>query len=102
MKNIKLLISIGELLLGEEEFMTQYHFYYDESEHSRKINLNTVTSDNYYDNFIAAFVGWKSENENSIFDNYVLFEEKYSDRKSKGELKSQTLKQNTFIMDLLL
>lgn len=96
MKNIKLLISIGELLLGKEEFMTQYHFYYDESEHSRKINLNTVTSDNYYDNFIAAFVGWKSENENSISDNYVLFEEKYSDRKSKGELKSQTLKQKYF------
>lgn len=76
--------------------MSQYHFYYDESEHSRKINLNTVTSDNYYDNFIAAFVGWRSENENLIFKNYVEFEEKYNDRKSKGELKSQTLKQKYF------
>ncbi|MDU2148149.1 MAG: hypothetical protein E7E58_09125 [Paeniclostridium sordellii] len=76
--------------------MAQYHFYYDESEHSRKINLSTVISDNYYDNFIAAFVGWKSENENLIFKNYVAFEEKYNDRKSKGELKSQTLKQKYF------
>ena len=30
--------------------MGKYHFYYDESEHSRKINLNTVNADNYYDN----------------------------------------------------
>ena len=79
--------------------MAQYHFYYDESEHSRKINLNTVNNKEYYDNFIAAFVGWRSENENLIFEKYVKFEEKYNDRKSKGELKSQTL---TLIVDLLL
>lgn len=82
--------------MGNEENMAQYYFYYDESEHSRKINLNTVTAENYYDNFIAAFVGWKSENENLLFKNYVAFEEKYNDRKSKGELKSQTLKQKYF------
>ena len=76
--------------------MGKYHFYYDESEHSRKINLNTVNADNYYDNFIAAIVGWKVENEKSVFEKYVAFEEKYADRKSKGELKSQTLRQNQF------
>lgn len=76
--------------------MAQYHFYYDESEHSRKINLNTVNHKEYYDNFIAAFVGWRSENENLIFEKYVKFEEKYNDRKSKGELKSQTLKRKYF------
>lgn len=76
--------------------MEQYHFYYDESEHNRKINLSTVNAENYYDNFIGAFVGWKSENENLIFENYVAFEEKYNDRKSKAELKSHTLKQKYF------
>ena len=76
--------------------MKKYNFYYDESEHSRKINLNTVNADNYYDNFIAAIVGWKAENEKSVFEKYVAFEEKYADRKSKGELKSQTLRQNQF------
>ncbi len=76
--------------------MGKYRFYYDESEHSRKINLNTVNADNYYDNFIAAIVGWKSESEKSIFEKYIAFEEKYADRKSKGELKSQTLRQNQF------
>lgn len=76
--------------------MEKYHFYYDESEHSRRINLNTVDAANYYDNFIVAIVGWKGENEKSIFEKYTVFEEKYADRKSKGELKSQTLRQNQF------
>ncbi|MGL5352244.1 MAG: hypothetical protein ACRDA5_02845, partial [Clostridium sp.] len=74
--------------------MGKYHFYYDESEHSRKINLKTVTAENYYDNFIAVVVGWKVENENTIFEKYANFEEKYNDRKSKGELKSQIFKQS--------
>lgn len=77
--------------------MVQYHFYYDESEHSRKINLNTVNAKNYYDNFIAVIVGWKAESEKSVFEKYDAFEEKYTDRKSKGELKSQTLKQSQFM-----
>ncbi|MGC6175638.1 hypothetical protein [Lacrimispora sp. 38-1] len=76
--------------------MAHYRFYYDESEHSRKINLNTVSAKNYYDNFIAVIVGWKVESEKSIFEKYTAFEEKYTDRKSKEELKSQTLKQNQF------
>ncbi|WP_195264077.1 hypothetical protein [Clostridium sp. 1001275B_160808_H3] len=76
--------------------MEQYRFYYDESEHSRKINLNTVNSKNYYDNFIAVIVGWKSESEKLIFEKYSDFEEKYTYRKSKGELKSQTLDQKQF------
>lgn len=76
--------------------MAHYCFYYDESEHSRKINLKTVKAENYYDNFIAAIVGWEGENEEAIFKKYAVFEEKYASRKSNGELKSQTLKQNQF------
>lgn len=76
--------------------MAKYCFYYDETEHSRKINLSTVNADNYYDNFIAVIVGWKVESEKAIFDKHTAFEEKYAYRKCKGELKSQTLKQNEF------
>lgn len=76
--------------------MGEYHFYYDESEHSRKINLNTINADNYYDNFIVAIIGWKAESEKLIFGKYVAFEEKYDYRKSKEELKSVTLKQPQF------
>lgn len=76
--------------------MNKYKFYYDESSHSRKINLDTVNAENYYDNFIVSVVGWKEEKEKDIFEKYEAFEAKYADRKSKGELKSQTLKQNQF------
>lgn len=74
--------------------MGNYNFYYDESEHSRKINHKTITADNYYDNFIAVVVGWNSENEADLLRRYVAFEEKYQHRQSKGELKSTTIKQS--------
>lgn len=77
--------------------MLSYNFYYDESEHSRKINYKTISADNYYDNFIVAIVGWSKEKEQSVFDKYCAFEEKYANRKdANGELKSTTLKQNRF------
>lgn len=73
-----------------------YKFYYDESEHSRKINYNTVTAENYYDNFVFVIVGWPQEKEKAIFEKYSAFETKYAKRKDKnGELKSQTLKKKS-------
>lgn len=71
-------------------------FFYDETEHSRKINCQTVTASNYYDNFVSAIVGWSSENEKSIEDKYLAFESKYDFRKVNGELKSQTMKSKDF------
>lgn len=74
-----------------------YNFYYDESEHSRVINYNTVSASNYYDNFVTVVVGWTKEKEKEVFEKYKDFENKYSERKDKnGELKSTTLKQNQF------
>jgi hypothetical protein len=74
--------------------MSKYNFYYDESEHSRKINRKTITADNYYDNFITVVVGWRSEYETDLFSRYTAFEEKYKYRQSKGELKSTTIRQS--------
>ncbi len=74
--------------------MGNYNFYYDESEHSRKINHKTIIADNYYDSFIAVVVGWNSENEADLLSRYVAVEEKYQHRQSKGELKSTTIKQS--------
>ncbi len=73
--------------------MKEYNFYYDESEHSRRINHNTITADNYYDSFVSVIVGWRSEDESDLLRRYAEFEEKYKHRKSKGELKSTTIKQ---------
>lgn len=77
--------------------MNTYKFYYDESEHSRKINYNTVTAPNYYDNFVTVVVGWAKGKEKEVFNKYEDFENKYADRKDRnGELKSTTLKQKKF------
>ncbi len=74
----------------------KYCFYYDESEHSRVINLSTVTGETYYDNFIAAIVGWLSDNEKEIEKRYLDFEAKYAFRKKSDELKSDTFKAKQF------
>ena len=45
-------------LNGKEALrMSKHYFFYDESEHSRKISYKTVSALNYYDNFIAMIVG---------------------------------------------
>lgn len=75
----------------------KYCFYYDESEHSRVINLSTVTGETYYDGFLAAIIGWRSDHETAFEQRYHAFEEKYSDRKKKGELKSGTIKPNQLV-----
>ena len=51
----------------------RYMFFYDETEHSRKINYQTVISSNYYDNFITAIVGWSSEEDANISEKYLAF-----------------------------
>lgn len=74
--------------------MSKYNFYYDETEHSRKINHQTVSADNYYDGFVTAVIGWDEQDEVEIEERYRLFEKKHSRRKTNGEIKSTTIKQN--------
>lgn len=76
--------------------MSKYEFYYDETEHSRKINYSTVSAENYYDNFVTMIVGWSSENDR-ILQRYAAFEERYADRKDRnGEIKSTMFQQKQF------
>lgn len=74
----------------------KYVFFYDETEHSRKINYQTVAASNYCDNFITGIVGWKAEENERISNRYLAFESKYDYRKKDGELKSQTMKTKDF------
>ena len=74
--------------------MKRFNFYYDETEHSRKINHRTVSASNYHDDFIAAAVGWDKLDEGDIEKKFHLFEEKYSRRMTGNELKSTTIKQS--------
>lgn len=76
--------------------MSKYSFYYDESEHSRKINYKTICASNYYDNFVTMIVGWSSEKDD-ILQRHAAFETKYADRKDRnGEIKSTMLQQKQF------
>ena len=76
--------------------MSTYEFYYDESEHSRKINYSTICAENYYDNFVTMIVGWSSEKK-EILQRYATFEAKYENRKdSNGEIKSTMFRQTQF------
>ena len=76
--------------------MSNYEFYYDETEHSRKINYKTVSAANYYDNFVTMIVGWSSE-KNELLQRHASFEEKYADRKDRnGEIKSTIFQQKQF------
>ena len=71
-------------------------FYYDESEHSRKINYKTVSASNYYDNFVTMIVGWSAEKDD-ILQRHAAFETKYADRKDRnGEIKSTMFQQKQF------
>lgn len=68
--------------------ISKYSFYYDESEHSRKINYKTISAANYYDNFVTMIVGWSAEKDD-ILQRHAAFETKYADRKDRnGEIKS--------------
>ncbi len=71
-----------------------YSFFYDESEHSRKINKETILSDNFAYDFVSVIVGCNSSNENAIFNNYLRFENTYKEKFTVDELKSEIIKQN--------
>lgn len=76
--------------------MSKYNFYYDESEHSRKINYKTISASNYYDNFVTMIIGWSTKEDN-ILQRYAAFETKYENRKDRnGEIKSTMFKQKQF------
>ena len=79
--------------INKEEKMSKYSFYYDESEHSRKISYTTISASNYYDNFITMIVGW-ADGKADILQRHADFENKYANRKDRnGEIKSTTLQQ---------
>ena len=74
----------------------KYNFYYDETEHSQKMSFSTFNADNYSDVFTTVFIGLPENLQTNYEEKYILFEQKYINRFSKGELKSNTLKNELF------
>lgn len=75
--------------------MSDYNFYYDESQHSRSLNLETIKADEFYDGFVVAIVGWDTRRESDLAAQYCKFEKKYLSPNAK-ELKSTVLKKSHF------
>lgn len=69
-----------------------YTFYYDESEHSRKINQKTIQSGNYSNNFISVIIGYANERKNDIEQSFNNFKDKYQSRLVDNEFKSTSIK----------
>lgn len=63
-------------------------FFYDESEHSRKINESTVTAMNFASNFVVAIIGYNEDEQQKVISNYKTFEEKFIKKFTVSELKS--------------
>lgn len=71
---------------------SHYTFYYDESEHSRKINQKTIQASNFSNNFISVILGYSSEQRIDIEKRFNIFKEKYKSMLVNNELKSTSIK----------
>ena len=83
-------------------------FYFDESFHSRKINENTIKSEEYFDNYVSVGIGMADIEKNKetikVFENknkknQSKFQSKYSERiesirEADEKIKSKKAKQN--------
>ena len=76
----------------EQKKEEKFSFYYDESEHSRKINQKTIEADNYSNNFMTVIIGYSNNDKGEIEKKFNDFKENYEDRLINGELKSTSIK----------
>ena len=72
----------------KKEDVMKYLFFYDESEHSRKITHKTVSASNFALDFVAAVIGYTKSSSEKIEKYYSVIEEKYRKVFCVDELKS--------------
>ena len=53
-------------------------FFYDESEHSRKLTKETLLAENFREHFVASIIGILQSEKEKVEKEYSLFEEKYN------------------------
>ena len=74
-----------------------YSFFYDESEHSRRLTKDTLVADNFAENFVASIVGYSESIRSDVKNDYSAFEEKYKKAFTViGELKSTVIRQKKY------
>lgn len=78
--------------ITEDADYKAYTFYYDESEHSRKINQKTIQADNYSNNFISVIIGYANGRKEDIEHEFNKFKDEYKHRLVRNEFKSTSIK----------
>jgi len=77
--------------------MSKIIFFYDESEHSRRLTQDTLSANNFADNFLAGIIGYSDSNSFNVEKAYDEFEKKYKKLYTvEGELKSTILRQSKY------
>lgn len=77
--------------------MSKIIFFYDESEHSRRLTQDTLSANNFADNFLAGIIGYSDSNSYNVEKAYDEFEKKYKKLYTvEGELKSTILRQSKY------
>ena len=66
-------------------------FYYDESFHTRVITKGYIDDENDCDSYVGVSVGWNVSKDNSIRNEYEVFEKQYKEFYSVNELKSDII-----------
>lgn len=70
----------------------KHMFFYDESEHSRKLTKGTINADNFASYFVVGVIGFLQNDEFSIEHGYKILES----MRLSNELKSNTFKFSQF------
>jgi hypothetical protein len=79
----------------------EYSFFYDESEHSRRLTKDTLAADNFAENFVASIIGYSESICSDFRNDYSTFEEKYKKTFTIiGELKSTVIKPKKYVSGL--
>lgn len=76
----------------DESENLSYTFYYDESEHNRKINQKTIQASNYSNNFISVIIGYSEEQRIEVEQKFNVFKEKYQSMLVNNEFKSTSIR----------
>ena len=78
-----------------------YSFFYDESEHSRRLTKDTFAADNFAENFVVSIVGYSESICSDVKNDYLAFEEKYKKIFTIiGELKSTVIRPKKYASGL--
>lgn len=73
-------------------------FYYDESEHSRKLTKKTFEADNFSENFVASIIGYSADTAMTLESDYLHFEAKHKKAYTvKDELKSTIIAKRKYV-----